>query len=195
MCAGGRSLSACTDNRVAMAARDGTSSLIKIRRRCEATVQELISKIDAMVLFGYPDATIRAISCSRGLSCETGLGRCSLRAKNRTSPTSTSRRIWPSPARSLHPRPWGPEKLSRRSARPLRSVSMSLGRGGDSAGAAPLFGHDVHRVRPLGRPWAAPSSSSVTCLSHIATDLTQMCIRFNEEKSCYVVGPLLLSTN
>jgi hypothetical protein len=52
MCKGGRLLSAYADNRAAIAARDDTSSLIKIRRRCEAPVHELISKIEARVLFG-----------------------------------------------------------------------------------------------------------------------------------------------
>jgi hypothetical protein len=44
-------------------------------RKCEATVQELISRTEAIVLLGYPAATIRAISCSRGLSSDSGLGR------------------------------------------------------------------------------------------------------------------------
>ncbi len=57
-----------------MAARDDTLSFIKIRRRCEATVHELISRTEAIVLFGCPEATMRAISCSRGLSSESGLG-------------------------------------------------------------------------------------------------------------------------
>ena len=57
-----------------MAAREETWSFINIRRRCEATVQELISRTDAIVLFGYPEATILAISCSRGLSSDRGTG-------------------------------------------------------------------------------------------------------------------------
>ena len=56
-----------------MAARDETWSFMKIRRKCEATVHELISRTDAIVLFGYPEATILAISCSRGLSSVIGL--------------------------------------------------------------------------------------------------------------------------
>lgn len=51
-------------------------SFIKIRRRCEATVRELISRTKAIVLFGYPEATIRATSCSRGLSSEMGALAC-----------------------------------------------------------------------------------------------------------------------
>ena len=68
------SLSAEPVRRVAIAARDDTLSFIKIRRSCEATVHELISRTEAIVLFGYPEATIRAISCSRGLGSEMGLG-------------------------------------------------------------------------------------------------------------------------
>ena len=38
------------------------------RRRCVPTVHRLMSSTAAIVLFGYPLATIRTISCSRGLS-------------------------------------------------------------------------------------------------------------------------------
>lgn len=42
------SFSAGLDSRVTMAAREETWSLMKIRRKCEATVQELISRTDAI---------------------------------------------------------------------------------------------------------------------------------------------------
>ena len=64
----GSSLPPAPSRDVAIAAREVTWSFMKIRRKCEATVHELISRTDAIVLFGYPEATILAISCSRGLS-------------------------------------------------------------------------------------------------------------------------------
>jgi hypothetical protein len=107
---------------------------MNIRRRCEATVQELISRTDAIVLFGYPEATILAISCSRGLSSDRGLGLSLRRARSRTPPTSTSRRTCSSPAKPALDPPCLPEKAKSSSARLLKSVSMSLGMVSGTAG-------------------------------------------------------------
>src|SRR5262250_1466926 len=43
------------------------AGLAKILRRCVHTVQELIFSMSAITLLGCPLATIRTISCSRGL--------------------------------------------------------------------------------------------------------------------------------
>jgi DNA-binding PadR family transcriptional regulator len=51
-----------------MAAREVTPNFVKIRRRCDETVHELMSSTEAIVLLAYPFATMRAISNSRGLS-------------------------------------------------------------------------------------------------------------------------------
>jgi hypothetical protein len=51
-----------------MAAREPTPSLANMRRRCVHTVQELMLSTSAITLLGCPLATIRTISCSRGLS-------------------------------------------------------------------------------------------------------------------------------
>ncbi len=51
-----------------MAARELTSNLVNTRRRWVPTVHSLMSRTDAIMRFVHPCATIRTISCSRGLS-------------------------------------------------------------------------------------------------------------------------------
>src|ERR1051325_4806861 len=58
--------------RAPIAAREPTPSFAKIRRRYVHTVQELMFSTSAMTLLGCPCATMRTISCSRGLSCTRG---------------------------------------------------------------------------------------------------------------------------
>ena len=57
-----------SSNCATIAARDPTPSLANIRLKCVHTVHELMFNTPAITLLGCPFATMRTISCSRGLS-------------------------------------------------------------------------------------------------------------------------------
>jgi hypothetical protein len=64
-----------------IAARDPTANFAKMCRRCVDTVHELMLNALAIVLFGCPCATIRIISCSRGLNTTSARGALGFRIR------------------------------------------------------------------------------------------------------------------